>query len=125
MFNFSKVSSLALGLALIGGLGLSNLASANTASAASNSPIAALLAEGGSDRLQQNRVAEGGSDRLIENRVAEGGSDRLIQNRVAEGGADRLQELRERVASIPSNAVRGGVIVAENRAEFGSKYQRY
>jgi len=28
--------------------------------------------------------------------VAEGGSDRLIQNRVAEGGADRLQELRER-----------------------------
>ncbi|KOX99306.1 hypothetical protein AM274_26500, partial [Pseudomonas nunensis] len=26
MFNFSKVSSLALGLALIGGLGLSNLA---------------------------------------------------------------------------------------------------
>jgi hypothetical protein len=138
MFNFSKVSSLALGLALIGGLGLSNLASANTASAASNSPIAALLAEGGSDRLQQNRVAEGGSDRLIQNRVAEGGSDRLIQNRVAEGGsdrliqnrvaeggADRLQELRERVASIPSNAVRGGVIVAENRAEFGSKYQRY
>ena len=125
MFNFSKVSSLALGLALIGGLGLSNLASAITACAASNSPIAALLAEGGSDRLQQNRVAEGGSDRLIENRVAEGGSDRLIQNRVAEGGADRLQELRERVASIPSNAVRGGVIVAENRAEFGSKYQRY
>ena len=28
-------------------------------------------------------VAEGGSDRLIENRVAEGGSDRLIENRVA------------------------------------------
>jgi hypothetical protein len=70
-------------------------------------------------------VAEGGSDRLIQNRVAEGGSDRLIQNRVAEGGADRLQELRERVASIPSNALLGGVIVAENRAEFGSKYQRY
>ncbi|MEJ5059982.1 MULTISPECIES: hypothetical protein [unclassified Pseudomonas] len=112
MFNFSKVSSLALGLALIGGLGLSNLASANTAIAASSSPIAALLAEGGSDRLQQNRVAEGGSDRLI-------------QNRVAEGGADRLQKLHERVASIPGNAVRGGVIVAENRAEFGSKYQRY
>jgi hypothetical protein len=112
MFNFSKVSSLALGLALIGGLGLSNLVSANTASSASSSPFAALLAEGGSDRLQQNRVAEGGSDRLIENRVAEGGSD-------------RLQERRERVASIPGNAVRGGVIVAENRAEFGSKYQRY
>ena len=138
MINFSKVSSLALGLALVGGLGLSNLASANTSNTVSHSQIQSLLAEGGSDRLQQNRVAEGGSDRLIQNRVAEGGADRLIQNRVAEGGADRLiqnrvaeggadrlQELRERVASIPSNAVRGGVIVAENRAEFGSKYQRY
>ncbi|WP_213939469.1 hypothetical protein [Pseudomonas sp. dw_612] len=152
MFNFSKVSSLALGLALIGGLGLSNLASANTLSAASHSPVQQLLAEGGSDRLQQNRVAEygsenlqknrvaeggsdrliqnrvaeGGSDRLIQNRVAEGGADRLIQNRVAEGGADRLQELRERVALFsPSNAVHAGVVVAENRPEFGSKYQRY
>ena len=125
MINFSKVSSLALGLALVGGLGLSNLASANTSSTVSHSQIQSLLAKDGSDRLQQNRVAEGGSDRLIQNRVAEGGSDRLIQNRVAEGGADRLQELRERVASIPSNALRGGVIVAENRAEFGSKYQRY
>ncbi|MDD0997016.1 hypothetical protein M5G20_14240 [Pseudomonas sp. TNT2022 ID1044] len=150
MFNFSKVSSLALGLALVGGLGLSSLASANTSNTASNSQIQSLLAEGGSDRLQQNRVAEGGSDRLIQNRVAEGGSDRLIQNRVAEGGsdriqnrvaeggsdrliqnrvaeggADRLQELRERVASIPHNALLGGLIVAENRAEFGSKYQRY
>ena len=112
MFNFSKVSSLALGLALVGGLGLSSLASANTSNTASNSQIQSLLAEGGSDRLQQNRVAEGGSDRLI-------------QNRVAEGGADRLQELRERVASIPHNALLGGLIVAENRAEFGSKYQRY
>ena len=138
MINFSKVSSLALGLARVGGLGLSNLASAHTSSTVSHSQIQSLLAkdgsvrlqqnrvaEGGSDRLIQNRVAEGGSDRLIQNRVAEGGSDRLIQNRVAEGGADRLQELRERVASIPSNALRGGVIVAENRAEFGSKYQRY
>jgi hypothetical protein len=126
MFNFSKVSSLALGLALVGGLGLSNLASANTASAASSSQIQQWLAEGGSDRLQQNRVAEGGSDRLIQNRVAEGGSDRLIQNRVAEGGADRLQERRERVALVsPDNAVKSGVVVAENRAEFGSKYQRY
>ncbi|WP_433740196.1 phage infection protein [Pseudomonas putida] len=104
MFNFSKVSSLALGLALVGGLGLSNLASANTASVAAPSTIHALLAEGGSDRLQQNRVAEGGADRLQE-----------LRERVAEGGADRLQELRER----------GGVSVAENRAEFGSKYQRY
>jgi hypothetical protein len=125
MFNFSKVSSLALGLALVGGLGLSSLASANTSNTVSNSQIQSLLAEGGSDRLQQNRVVEGGSDRLIQNRVAEGGSDRLIQNRVAEGGADRLRELRERVASIPHNALLGGVIVAENRAEFGSKYQRY
>jgi hypothetical protein len=100
MFNFSKVSSLALGLALVGGLGLSNLASANTLSAVSHGQIQQLLVEGDSDRLQQNRVAE--------------------------GGADRLQELRERVAlSSPSNAVHGGVLVAENRAEFGSKYQRY
>jgi len=128
MFNFSKVSSLALGLALVGGLGLSNLASANTVSVASRSQVQQLLVEGGSDRLQQNRVAEGGADRLQElrERVAEGGSDRLIENRVAEGGADRLQELRERVALVsPGNAVRGGVVVAENRAEFGSKYQRY
>ncbi|KJZ41016.1 hypothetical protein [Pseudomonas fluorescens] len=100
MINFSKVSSLALGLALVGGLGLSSLASAHTVSAVSHSQIQQLLVEGGSDRL--------------------------IENRVAEGGADRLQELRERVASVsPSNALRGGVVVAENRAEFGSKYQRY
>ncbi|MVV50278.1 hypothetical protein EJA72_18835 [Pseudomonas sp. PB120] len=128
MFNFSKVSSLALGLALVGGLGLSNLASATTHSAVPQSQGQQLLVEGGSDRLQQNRVAEGGADRLQElrERVAEGGSDRLIENRVAEGGADRLQEQRERVASIsPGNAVRGGVVVAENRPEFGSKYQRY
>ncbi|KOX99307.1 hypothetical protein AM274_26500, partial [Pseudomonas nunensis] len=44
----------------------------------------------------------------------------------AEGGADRLQELRERVALFsPANAVNAGVVVAENRPEFGSKYQRY
>ncbi|CAI8874493.1 Phage infection protein [Pseudomonas sp. IT-P44] len=130
MINFSKVSSLELGLALVGGLGLSNLASASTVSAVSHGQIQQLLVEGGSDRLQQNRVAEGGADRLQElrERVAEGGADRLqeLRERVAEGGADRLQELRERVALIsPDNAVRGGVIVAENRAEFGSKYQRY
>ncbi|SFX33154.1 hypothetical protein SAMN03159390_01099, partial [Pseudomonas sp. NFACC49-2] len=53
---------------------------AANAFAASSHPI---VAEGGSDRLIENRVAEGGSDRLIENRVAEGGSDRLIENRVA------------------------------------------
>ncbi|WP_309677871.1 phage infection protein [Pseudomonas sp.] len=99
MFNFSKVSSLALGLVLVGCLGLSSLASAHTGKAASLGQVQQLLVEGGSDRL--------------------------IENRVAEGGADRLQELRERVASVTSNAVRGGVVVAENRAEFGSKYQRY
>ncbi|VVP81524.1 hypothetical protein PS918_02345 [Pseudomonas fluorescens] len=139
MITFSKFSSLALGLALVGGLGLSNLASANSPSPASYTQVQPLLVEGGAERLQQNRVAEygsenlqrnrvaeGGSDRLIENRVAEGGSDRLIQNRVAEGGADRLQELRERVALVgPGNEWRSGVIVADNRAEFGSKYQRY
>ncbi|MGL6245543.1 hypothetical protein [Pseudomonas sp.] len=141
MFNFSKVSSLALGLALVGGLGLSNLASASTSSTVSHTPIQQLLVEGGSDRLQHNRVAEYGSENLQKNRVAEGGSDRLIENRVAEGGADRLQELRERVAEggadrlqevrervaliSPKNAVQGGVVVAENRPEFGSKYQRY
>ena len=59
--------------------------------AASSQPV---VAEGGSDRLIENRVAEGGADRLQERRVAEGGSDRLIENRVAEGGADRLQERR-------------------------------
>lgn len=123
MINFSKVSSLAIGLALVGGLGLSNLASANTANVASYTQTQ-LLVEGGADRLQElrERVAEGGSDRLIERRVAEGGSDRLIERRVAEGGADRLQELRERVAQ---NSVQKNVIVAENRPEFGSKYQRY
>lgn len=128
MFNFSKVSSLALGLALVGGLGLSNLASANSPSTGSHASVQQLLVEGGSDRLQQNRVAEGGADRLQElrERVAEGGSDRLMQNRVAEGGADRLQELRERVAQVsPGNALVAGVVVAENRPEFGSKYQRY
>ena len=66
MFNFSKVSSLALGLALVGGLGLSNLASANTAHAVSHSQHQQRLVEGGSDRLIENRVAEGGADRLQE-----------------------------------------------------------
>ena len=128
MFNFSKVSSLALGLALVGGLGLSNLASANSPSTRAHASVPQLLVESGSDRLQQNRVAEGGADRLQElrERVAEGGSDRLMQNRVAEGGADRLQELHERVAQVsPGNALVEGVVVAENRPEFGSKYQRY
>lgn len=100
MFNFSKVSSLVLGLALVGGLGLSNLASANSPNTGSHASIQQLLVEGGSDRLMQNRVAE--------------------------GGADRLQELRERVAQVsPGNALVAGVVIAENRPEFGSKYQRY
>ncbi|SCZ18472.1 MULTISPECIES: phage infection protein [unclassified Pseudomonas] len=81
MFNFSKLSSLAIALTLVGGVGLSNAASAKSAPAQA-----------------AHQLAEGGSDRLIQNRVAEGGSDRLIENRVAEGGADRLQELRERSA---------------------------
>ena len=97
MFNFSKVSSLAIALTLVGGVGLANVASATAASAPIHNQVQQ-LAEGGSDRLLENRVAEGGSDRLLENRVAEGGSDRLLENRVAEGGADRLQELRERSA---------------------------
>ncbi|TWC10619.1 MULTISPECIES: phage infection protein [unclassified Pseudomonas] len=81
MFNVPKASSLAIVLALVGGFGLSNIASATD----SGAPV--------------HQLAEGGSDRLIQNRVAEGGSDRLMENRVAEGGADRLQELRERNAA--------------------------
>jgi len=83
MSNFSKLSSLAIALALVGGLGLSSIASAKVVTALTQSQV-------------EQQLAEGGSDRLIENRVAEGGSDRLLENRVAEGGADRLQELRER-----------------------------
>ncbi|WLG97934.1 phage infection protein [Pseudomonas sp. FP198] len=68
MFNFSKLSSLAIALTLVGGVGLS------TAASAKSSPSRGQAAQ----------------------QLAEGGSDRLMQNRVAEGGADRLQELRER-----------------------------
>jgi len=68
-------------------------------------------------------IAEGGSDRLMESRIAADGSDRLQGNQVAEGGSDRLQQ--NRVALNPANAVTNGVLVADNRAEFGSKYQRY
>ena len=56
MTYFSKISSLALGLGLIGGLSLSNLAAANTVSTASPNQTQ-LVVEGGSERLQQNRVA--------------------------------------------------------------------
>ncbi|OAB49800.1 hypothetical protein [Pseudomonas thivervalensis] len=62
MFNFPKLSSLAIALTLVGGVGLSNVASAKNAPA----QAAHQLAEGGSDRLSQNRVAEGGADRLQE-----------------------------------------------------------
>lgn len=86
MFILSKLWFLALGLAFIGGLGLSSVASVNNTSELSRDL-----------RLQQNHVVEGGSDRLRQNRVAEGGSDRLRQNRVAEGGSDRLQQNRATV----------------------------
>jgi len=131
MINFTKLSSLALGLALVGGLGLSTVASASTV------PSHQVVAQDGSDRLQQNRVAADGSDRLKGNQVAEYGSERLQQNRVAADGSDRLKgnQVAEygseklnnnRVTQVsPSNAVVGGVLVADNRAEFGSKYQRY
>lgn len=65
------------------------------------------LAEGGSDRLleQRTKVAEGGSDRLLERRekVAEGGSDRLLEQRakIAEGGSDRLLERRQQLFERP------------------------
>src|SRR3546814_8873668 len=42
MFNFSKVSSLAIALTLVGGLGLSNVASATAISAAANGQSAQL-----------------------------------------------------------------------------------
>ncbi len=70
-----------------------------------------------------NAIAEGGSDRLIESRIAADGSDRLIESRIAADGADRLQQ--NRVSLSPANAVIEGVLVADVRAEFGSKYQRY
>lgn len=125
MFKSSK--SLVLAISLLGGLTLANLASA------SSQP---LVAEYGSENLQKDRVAEGGADRLQElrERVAEGGADRLqeLRDRVAEGGADRLQELRERVAEGGADRLQElrersarSALVAENRPEFGSKYQRY
>jgi hypothetical protein len=77
MFNFSKASSLVLGLAVVAGLGLSSLASANMPTAELHGHASHLLVEGGADRLQQNRVAEGGADRLHEQGLAEGGADRL------------------------------------------------
>ncbi|MGP6428528.1 MULTISPECIES: hypothetical protein [unclassified Pseudomonas] len=139
MFKSSK--SLVLAISLFSGLALADLASA------SSQP---LVAEYGSENLQKDRVAEGGADRLQElrERVAEGGADRLqelrervaggadrlqeLRERVAEGGADRLQELRERVAEGGADRLQElrersarSVLVAENRPEFGSKYQRY
>ena len=51
MFNFSKFSSMAIALTLVGGVGLSNAASAKTPPA----QAAHQLAEGGADRLQELR----------------------------------------------------------------------
>ena len=82
-----------------------------------------MIAEGGSDRLIESRVAADGSDHLKANSIAADGSDRLKGNQVAEGGSDRLQQ--NRVSLNPANAAINGVLVADNRAEFGSKYQRY
>jgi|GEM_PF-6058281 len=101
-----NTATLVLSLALFGGLGLSTAASANVAP-----PVHSYtLVEGGSEHLQQNRVASDGSDHLQQNRVASDGSDHLQQNRTA-NRAD-------------SNAG-SKLFVAENRVEFGSRYQRY
>ncbi|KAF1027012.1 MAG: hypothetical protein GAK37_02534 [Pseudomonas sp.] len=64
MFTFAKASSLFLGLAVVAGLGLSSLASANTHPAAPKAEPSHLLAEGGADRLHERGLAEGGADRL-------------------------------------------------------------
>lgn len=100
------------------GIAFSVLA-ANTFAATSPNAIA----EGGSDRLIESRIAADGSDRLIESRIAADGSDRRIESRIAADGSDRLQQ--NRVALSPANAAIDGVLVADVRAEFGSKYQRY
>ncbi|MHC8407013.1 MULTISPECIES: hypothetical protein [unclassified Pseudomonas] len=113
------------------GIAFSVLA-ANTFAATSPNAIA----EGGSDRLIESRIAADGSDRLIESRIAADGSDRLIESRIAADGSDRRIESRiaadgsdrlqqNRVALSPANAAIDGVLVADVRAEFGSKYQRY
>jgi hypothetical protein len=80
----------------------------NAFAATSAQPV---VAEGGSDRLIENRMAEGGSDRLIQNRVAEGGSDRLIENRVAADGSDRLQG--NTVAADGSDRLQGNTVAAD------------
>ncbi|WP_420233898.1 hypothetical protein ACN079_05605 [Pseudomonas sp. ABY48] len=54
MFNFPKVSSLAIALTLVSGVGLANVASATAASASTHNQ-AQQLAEGGADRLQELR----------------------------------------------------------------------
>lgn len=81
MFNFSKASSLVFGLAVVAGLGLASVASANPYAAVVKSQPSHLLVEGGADRLQQNRVAEGGADRLHELGLAEGGAERVREAR--------------------------------------------
>ncbi|MFC3943628.1 phage infection protein [Pseudomonas gingeri NCPPB 3146 = LMG 5327] len=81
MFKFPTVS-LTLALALAGGLGLSNVASANVPAVEFSHVNQQQLAEGGSDRLLERRVAEGGSDRLLERRMAAGDADHHADRRV-------------------------------------------
>ncbi|MHC8306258.1 hypothetical protein [Pseudomonas sp. PB3P13] len=82
-----------------------------------------VLAANASAAASPSAIAEGGADRLIESRIAADGADRLKANQIAEGGSDRLQQ--NRVALSPANAEIDGALVADVRAEFGSKYQRY
>lgn len=64
MFNLLKASSLVFGLAVVAGLGLSSMASANTHAATLKDQPSHLLAEGGADRLHERGMAEGGAERL-------------------------------------------------------------
>ncbi|MDY0831409.1 phage infection protein [Pseudomonas sp. SED1] len=64
MFNLSKASSLVFGLAVVAGLGLSSMASADTHTAVVKDQTSHLLAEGGADRLHERGLAEGGAERL-------------------------------------------------------------
>lgn len=77
MFKFAKNAVVFLGLAVVAGLGVSSLAQA----AAQPAAQVQWQAEGGADRLNQDRVAEGGAERLRERGLAEGGADRLQASR--------------------------------------------
>lgn len=69
MFNLSKASSLILGLAVAGGLGLASMASAKTHAAVVLDPPTHRVAEGGADRLHELGLAEGGAERVREART--------------------------------------------------------